>query len=125
MIVERPLFHRPDGIQISSGLGLEGSDPLATVSVGVEASSPSKYQGVHLAPSTTAPDDEVPAVTHSPGLPRGVPVVCKGSGGLLTHVLLLPPGLGCKASSERWPPCGDFGGGVLAVSRQQNISLRS
>ena len=34
----------------------------------VETSSPSKDQGIRLAPATTAPDDEVPAAAHGPRL---------------------------------------------------------
>ena len=62
------------------------------MSVGVKASSPSEDQDVRLAPSKTVPDDEVLAAAHGPGIPHGVPTVRRGSGGLLTHVLRLPPG---------------------------------
>ena len=95
------------------------------MSFSVEASSPSKDQGVRLAPAPMAPDDEVPTAAHGPELSRRVPVVRKGSGGLLAHVLRMPPSPCGMAGSGRWPPCGDFGGGVLPVSRQRNIPLRS
>ena len=95
------------------------------MSFGVEASSPSEDQGVYLAPATTALDDEVPAAAHGLGLSRGMPAVRKGSGGLLAHVLRMPPGPGSKAGGGRRLPYGDFGGGVLAISRRRNIPSRS
>ena len=102
MGVERPSFHLPGCVLTSSGPGeLEGSTPLAAVPFGVEASSPFKEQGVRLAPSMTAPDDEVPAAALGLGLPRGVPAMRKGSGGLLAHVLCLPHGPGGMAGDKR------------------------
>ena len=88
---------------------------------GVEASSPSDDQGIHLALATTSPDDEVPAAAHRPGFSRRMPAVRKGSGGLLTPVLRLPLGPGSVAGGGRRLPRGDFGGGVLVVSQRQNI----
>ena len=93
--------------------------------VGVEASSTCEDQGVRLAPSKTAPDDEVPTIAHGPGLPRGVPAVRRGSGGLLAPVLRLPLGPSSLAGGERRPPLGDFGRGILAVSELRNILSRS
>ena len=48
---------------------------FAEVSLGVEATSPFEDQGFHLAPATTAIDDEVLAAAHVPGLSRGMPAV--------------------------------------------------
>ena len=93
--------------------------------VGVESASTSLDQGVRLAPFNTAPDDEVPTAAHGPGLPRGVPAVSRGSGGLLALVLRLPPGPGGMASSGRQSTRGVYGGGTLAVSRQQNVLSQS
>ena len=106
-------------------MGLGGSSPLTTVTFGVEASSPSEGQGVRLAPSTVAPDDEVRVAVHGPELPRGVPAVHRGSGGLLAPVLHLPLGPGGMARGRHRPPRGDFGGGLLAVSWWLNILLQS
>ena len=126
MGVERPSFHRSGCIQTSSGQGgLGGSAPLAAVPVGAKALSPSENQGVCLAPSTIAPDNEVPAAAHGPGLPNRVSAVRTGSGGLLAPVLRLPPGPGSMVSNGRRPPHGDLGGGVLAISWRRNTSLRS
>ena len=76
--------------------------------VGVEALSLFEDQGISLAPSTTAPDDEVPAAAHGLGLPRGVPALCRGSGGLVATVVRLPHGPsgmaggGRRASATSW-----------------------
>ena len=69
------------------------------MSFAVEATSPFEDQGFRLVPTTTAIDDEVLATVHGPAL-----VLCLsfGPGGVA--------GGGCR------PVCGDFGGGVLAVS---------
>ena len=126
MGVERLSFHCLGCIPTFSGLGgLRGSAPLAAVPVGVEASSLSEDQGVRLAPSKTAPDDEVPAAAHGRGLPFRVPTVRKGSGGLLILVLCMPFSSDGMASGGQWPPRGDFREGVLAISRRQNILSRS
>ena len=126
MGVEWPSFHRPGFILTSSGPGgLEGFAPLAVVPFGVEVSSLSENQGVRLAPSTSAPDDEVPSVVHGHGLSRRVPAVSRGSGGLLAHVLRVPPSTGGLADVGLRPSRGDIGGGVLAVSRWRNIPSRS
>ena len=85
----------------------------------------SEDQDVRLAPFTTVSNDKVPVAAHGPGLPRGVHVVCKGSGGLLAPVLRLPPDPGGVAQDRRRPPHGDIEGGVLAVSRLQNIPWRN
>ena len=92
---------------------------------GVEGSSPSKDQGLRLTLATTTPDDEVPAAAHGPRLSRGVPIVRKGSGGLPAPVLCLPLGPGSMAGGEHRLPRGDFGGGIRAVSRRQNIPSQS
>ena len=93
--MERPSFFRSCCILTSLGpRGLGGSAPLTTVPSSVKASSPSVDQDVRLAPFTTVSNDKVPVAAHGPGLPRGVHVVCKGSGGLLALVLRLPPGFG-------------------------------
>ena len=91
------------------------------MSFGVEASPPSEDQGIRLALVTTAPDDEVPTTAHGPGFSRGMPIVRKRSGGLLTSVLHMSPGPGSVAGGGNQPPSGDFGGGVLEVSHQRNI----
>ena len=122
MGVERLSFHCPGYIPTFSGLGgLRGSAPLAAVPVGAEASSLSEDQGVRLAPSKTTPDDKVPAAAHGRKLPRGVPTVRRGSGGLLVPVLHMPFSSDGMASGGHWPPRGDFREGILAVSRWQNI----
>ena len=82
----------------------------------LQASSPAEDQDVRLAPSTTVPDDEVPAAAHGPRLPRGVSAVRKGSGGLLALILCVPPGPGGMAGGERQLPRGNFGG-ILVISR--------
>ena len=79
-------------------------------------SSPAEDQDVCLAPSTTVPDDEVPAAAHGPRLSRGVSAVRKGNGGLLALVLRVPPGPGGVTGGERRPPHGNFGG-ILVISR--------
>ena len=89
----------------------------------MEALPPSEDQGIRLALATTKPDDEVPATAHGPGFSHGMPVVRKGSGGLLTSVFHLSPGSGGVARGVRRPPRGDLGGGVLAVSQRWNILL--
>ena len=58
----------------------------------MEASSPFEDQGACLAFAMTAPDDKVHAGAHVPELSRGMPAVCKGSGGLPAPVLRLSPG---------------------------------
>ena len=95
------------------------------MSFGVEASSPSEDQGVYLAPTTTALDDEVHAVAHGPGLSSGIPIVHQGSGGLPTFILCLPLGPNGVAGDGGQPPRGDLGGGILAVSRRRYILSRS
>ena len=95
------------------------------MSFGVEASSPSEDQGVCLAPATTAPDDEVPIVAHGPGRSNRMPTVRQGSGRLTAPILSLPLGPGTATGVGRQPPCGDLGGGILAISQRQNISPRS
>ena len=92
---------------------------------GVEVSSPSKDQGVCLAPSTSTRDNEVLAATHGLGLTCGVPVVCKGSGRLLARVLRLPLDPGGMLGGGGRLPRGDLGGGFLAVSWWWNIPTRS
>ena len=98
---------------------------LAAMPIGVKASFPSEDQGVRLAPSTMAPDYEIPAAAHGSELPRGVLAVRRGSGGLLAPVLRLPLGLSGMTSDGHRPPHGDFGGDILAVSRWQNILSQS
>ena len=105
--------------------GNQGSAPLAKVSFGVEASSPSEDQDICLAPATTMPNDEVPAAAHGPGLSRGMLVVRKGSGGLLTPILCMSPGPRGMAGGGRRPYHGDFGGDILAVSQRWIIPSRS
>ena len=92
------------------------------MSFGVEASSPSDDQGICLAPATTAPDDEVSAAAYGPRFSHGMPIVRKGSEGLLTPVLGLPLSPGGMAGDEHWLPRGDFGGGSLS---QRNIPSRN
>ena len=70
-------------------------------------------------------DDEIPTVVYVPGLPRGVHVMRRGSGGLLAPILRLPISPSDMKSDGRQSPHGDFRGGVLVVSWQQNIPLRS
>ena len=82
------------------------------MSFGVEASSHFEDQDIHLAPATTAPDDEVPTAAHGPGLSRGMPVKCKGCGGLPAPILRLPPSPVGVAGGERWPSRGDFEGDI-------------
>ena len=93
--------------------------------LGVEASPPSEDQGIRLALATTEPDDEVSTTVHGPGFSRGMSVVRKGSGGLLTSVLHLSLGPGGVVGGGNRPPRGDFGGGVLAVSQRRNIRSRN
>ena len=93
--------------------------------VGVEASSPSEDQGICLAPATTAIDDEVLVAARGPGLSRGMPDVCSGDGGLPAPVLCLPLGPGGVVGGGCRPACGDFRGGILAVSQWQIIPSRS
>ena len=70
--------------------------------------SPYEDQGVRLAPSMTAPDEEVPGAVHGPGLSRGVLAVRKGIGGLLAPVLRLPlrPGLVATSKEAFWQSLG-------------------
>ena len=105
--------------------GLGGSAPPTEMPFVVEALSPFEDQGVYLAPAMTALDNEVPAAAHGLGLSRGMPVGRKSSGRLLAHVLRMSPGPGSVAGEGPRLPRGDFGGGVLAVSRRQNILSRS
>ena len=124
--MERPKLHRPGCLHNASRRGgIKGSAPLAEVPFGVDASSPSKDQGIRLAPATTPPNDEVLAAAHGPGLSRGMPVVRKGCRGLLALVLRLPPGLGGVAGGGRRLSRGDFRGGVLSISQWRIIPSRS
>ena len=126
MGVERPSFHCPGYIPTFSGpRGLRGYAPLVAVPVGVESSSPFEDQSVRLVPSKTTPDDEVLAAAHGLGLPRGVPAMCRGSGGLLAPILCLPPSPGGMASGGGRLPRGNFGVDILVVSRWHNIQSRS
>ena len=71
--------------------GLKGSAPLAVVPVGMEVPSPFEDQGVRLAPSKMASNDEVLEAAHGHRILHGVPTVRRGSGGLLAPVLCLAP----------------------------------
>ena len=82
----------------------------------------SEDQGIRLALATMVTDDEVSTTAHNPRFSRGMPVVRKGSGGLLTSVFHLSLGPGGVAGGRNLPRLGDFGGGVLAVSQRRNIS---
>ena len=91
----------------------------------VEATSPSKDQGVCLAPATTTTDDEISAAVYGTECSSGMPVVRQGSGGLPALILRLPLGPNSVAGDRCRPSHGDLGGGILAVSRQRNIPSRS
>ena len=95
------------------------------MSFGVEAMSPSEDQGVCLAPATTETEDEIPVAEYGTGRSSGMPIVRQGSGGLPALILRLPLILNSVLGDRRRPPCGDLGGGILAVSRRRNIPLRS
>ena len=93
--------------------------------VGVEASSPFEDQGIRLAPATTTIDDEVHVTACGLGLSRGMLTACSSDGRLPAPVLCLPFGPGGVAGGGCRPACGDFGGGVLAISQWQIIPSRS
>ena len=74
--MERPKFHCPGYLLNASRQdGIGGPAPLAKVSLGEEASSPSEDQGIRLAPAMTTPDDEVLAAAHGPRLSLGMSIV--------------------------------------------------
>ena len=112
-----PKLHRRGTLQNASRpRGIRGSAHLVEVPFGVETSSLSEDQGICLTLATTAPDDEVPAAAHGLRRSNRMPIVHQGSGSLPATILCLPLGLGSVAGVGRWPPRGDIGGGILAIS---------
>ena len=102
-----------------------GSAQPIEVPSGVEATSPSEDQGVCLAPATATTDDEIPTAAFGTARSSGMPVVRQGSGGLPALILRLPLSRNSVAGDRRRQPCGDLGGGILAVARWHNILPRS
>ena len=92
---------------------------------GMEASPPLGDQSFCLAPRTTTPDDEGTMAADGSELSRGVPAMCRGSGGLLVLVLRLSSAPGGVTGGQCRSPSGDFREGVLAVSRRWSIPSRS
>ena len=78
--------------------------------LGVEASPPSEDQGVCLAPTTTASDDEISAVAYGPGRSSGMPVMRQGSGGL-QHLFFA-----CPLAQTVWQATGV--GRLVATSEE-------
>ena len=74
--------------------GTGGPAHLTMLPFGIEASPPLEDQNFRLVHRTTMLDDEGSAASDGSELPRGVPTMCKGSGGLLALVLCLPSGPG-------------------------------
>ena len=93
--------------------------------LGVEASPPSEDLDVCLAPTTTLSDDKIPAAAYGPARSSGMHVVRQGNGGLPSLILRMSLGPNSVAQDGRRPSRGDLGGGILAVPRWRNISLRS
>ena len=84
---------RPGCLLTPSGSGGTGGPThLTMLSFGMEASPPLEDQSFRLAPRTTTPNDEGATAADGSKLHRGVPTVCRGSGGLLALVLRLPSG---------------------------------
>ena len=81
----------------SGSRGTAGPAHLTTLLFGMEASHPLEDQSFRLAPRTMPPDDEGTVAADDPELSRGVPTMCRGSGGLLAFVLRLPSGSGGMA----------------------------
>ena len=82
---------------------------------GVEATSPFEYQGVCLAPGMTTTDVEIPTAAFGAGRSSGMPAL----------ILRLPLSLKSVVGEWRRSPCGDLGGGILAIAQRRNIPSRS
>ena len=79
-------------LTLSGSRGTGGPAHLTMLPLGMEASTPFEDQSFRLGPRTTTPDDKGTAAADCCELPRGVPTLCRGSGGLLALVLCLPSG---------------------------------